>query len=119
MLDMSVVLCNPDLCQPFTAQRSTGQFGLGGFVSSAAAVSLYGAVQAADAKTIEQIPEGDRKTGARVFWSVSPMYETRDGETVGVSDILVHKGHNYRVVKVWDWSDNGYYKAYATRMDAS
>jgi hypothetical protein len=119
MIDMSVVLCNPDFCQAFTAQRSTGQFGLGGFVSSTATVNLYGSVQVADAKTLEQIPEGDRVVGSRVFWSVSPMYETRDGETEGLSDILVHNGHNYRVTKVWDWADNGYFKAYAVRMDAA
>ena len=119
MLDMSVVLNNPDLCQAFTAQRSTGSFVAGRFVSTATPVSLYGSVQVADAKTLDQVPEGDRVVGARTFWSTSPIYETRTGDHEGLSDILIHAGQQYRVAKVWDWSDNGYFKAYAVRIKGS
>jgi hypothetical protein len=119
MIDMSVVLCNPDLCQPFNAQRSSGLFQAGRFVSTAAPVALYGSVQVADAKTLEQVPEGDRVTGAMVFWSTSPIYETRTGDNEGVSDILEHNGQQYRVSKVWNWSDSGFYKALAVRIKGS
>jgi hypothetical protein len=73
----------------------------------------------ADAKTLAQVPEGDRVTGARVFWSVSPMYETRTGSDEGLSDILIHHGVQYRVAKVWNWSDNGFFKAFAVRIKGS
>jgi hypothetical protein len=116
MIDMSVVLNNPDLCQSFTALRSSGSFVAGRFVSEATSVPLYGAVQVADAKTLEQVPEGDRVTGARVFWSTSPIFETRTGDNEGLSDELIHRGIQYRVSKVWDWADFGYFKAYAMRI---
>lgn len=120
MLDMSAVLNNPDLCQPFTAQRSSGSFVAGRFVGTATTVSFFGPVQVADAKTLEQVPEGDRVTGARVFWSNTPIYETRTGNNEGLSDILTHCGSQYRVAKVWNWSDTGgYFKAYAVRIQGS
>lgn len=116
MLDMSAVLFNPDLCQPFTAQRSSGSFVAGRFVGTATTVSFFGPVQVADAKTLQQVPEGDRVTGAMVFWSTTPIYETRTGDNEGVSDILIHHDQQYRVVKVWNWSDSGFFKAYAVRI---
>jgi hypothetical protein len=119
MIDVSEILNDPDLCEPFEVQRSTGSFQAGRFVSTASAVPLYGSVQMADAKTLQQVPEGDRVTSARVFWSTSPMYETRTGSNEGLSDILVHHGVQYRVAKVWDWSGAGYFKAFAVRIKGS
>lgn len=117
MIDMSVVLNNPDLCQPFTAMRSTdGTFVNGIYQDTKTSVALYGSVQTPDANTLEQMPEGDRVTGSRVFWSTSPIYETRDGNTQGVSDILIHRDVQYRVAKVWNWSDYGFFKAFAVRI---
>lgn len=116
MIDMSAVLCNPDLCQPFTAQRSSGTLVAGRFVGTPTDVQLYGAVQTPDANTLEQMPEGDRVTGARVFWSTSPIYETRTGDHEGLSDILIQHDTQYRVAKVWGWVDNGFFKAYAVRI---
>lgn len=116
MIDVSEILSDPDLCQPFIAQRSSGEWQAGVYVGTPTDVPLYGAVQSPDAKTLEQVPEGDRVVGARVFWSVSPMYETR---SEGLSDILIYHGVQYRVAKVWNWSSNGYFKAYAVRIKGS
>jgi hypothetical protein len=68
-------------------------------------------VEVAEENTLLQVPEADRVTGARVFWSTSPIYETRTGTDRGTSDVLLHNGTQYRLAKVWDWSDNGYFKA--------
>jgi hypothetical protein len=117
VINVSEILNDPDLSSPFTALRSPGSLQAGRFVvSDATTVELYGSVQVADANTLQQVPEGDRVTGARVFWSTSPMYETRIGENPGLSDFLIHRGVQYRVAKVWDWSANGYYKALGVRI---
>lgn len=119
MIDVSAVLNNPDLCQSFMAQRSSGSLVAGRFVSSTTPVSLYGSVQKPDEDTLQQVPEGDRVTGARVFYSTSPMYETRTGSNEGLSDILVHNSEQYRVAHVWNWSNFGFWKAYAVRVSGA
>jgi hypothetical protein len=116
MIDVSELLNDPDLCEPFTAQRSTGEWQAGVFASNTTPVQLYGSVQVADANTLQQVPEGDRVVGARTFYCAEPIYETRTGDNPGLSDILIHCGSQYRVAKVWNWSTlGGYYKAYAVR----
>jgi hypothetical protein len=120
MIDMSVVLNNPDLCQAFTAQRSSGFFVAGRFVSTSTDVPLYGSVQVADPKTLEQVPEADRVTGAIAVYTTSPLYETSTGDNEGLSDILLHGGQQYRVAKIWNWlSSGGFVKAYAVRIKGS
>ncbi|HEY3987944.1 MAG TPA: hypothetical protein VGM02_01515 [Acidobacteriaceae bacterium] len=120
MIDVSMVLLNPDICESFTAQRSSGQFGDDGrFASQTTDIPLYGSVQKPDANTLQQVDEGDRVTGARAFYSISPMYETRAGDNAGLSDLLVHRGQKYRVAKVWDWSNFGYWHAYAVRLSGA
>jgi hypothetical protein len=119
MIDVSENLKDPDLCVPFTVRRSTGSLQAGRYVDTMTPVQLFGSVQVADANTLLQVPEGDRVTGARVFWSTSPMYETRTGDHEGLSDELVHDGILYRVAKVWNWSTNGFFKAFAVRKKGS
>jgi hypothetical protein len=116
---MSAVLFNPDFCQPFTAQRSSGSFVAGRFVGTATEVSFFGPVQVADAQTLEQFPEADRATGAMVFWSTTPIYETRTGDNEGLSDILILHDTQYRVSQVWTWAQFGYFKALAVRIKGS
>jgi hypothetical protein len=119
MIDMSVVLNNPDLCQAFTAQRSSGSFVAGRFVSKSTEVPLYGSVQVADPKTLEQVPEADRVTGAIAVYTASPIYETRTGDNEGLSDLILHKGKQYRLAKVWDRSNFGFFKAVGVRVKGS
>lgn len=112
MIDTSELMNDPDFCENFNVLRTTGgQFGPGGYIPVVVPITLYGAVQQPDALTIEQVPEGDRRDGARAFWSASPMYETDSG---GLSDVIVYHGATWKVVRVWDRSANGWFKAYAT-----
>jgi hypothetical protein len=119
MLDMTSVLSNPDLCQSFTAQRSSGSFVAGRFVSTSTDVPMYGSVQVADPKTLEQVPEADRVTGAISVYTTSPIYETRTGDNEGLSDLILHKGKQDRVAKKWDWSNFGFFKAVCVRVKGS
>lgn len=116
MIDTSELMSDPDFCESFTALRSqNGQFIPGGFYANRQPVSLYGVVQVADADTLEQVPEGDRTSGARVFWSNAQIYES----TGTPSDVLTYHGYHWKVVRVWDRSANGFWKAYATRIEAA
>lgn len=117
MIDTSELMSDPDFCESWNVIRCAGvTFGPGQPIPNLVPITLYGAVQVADAKTLEQIPDGDRQFGARLFWSVSQMYETN---TEGLSDVIVYHGKHWKVVKVWDRSANGWFKAYAVQMEAS
>ncbi len=113
MIDTSELMNDPDFCESFSVLRTVGgQFGPGGYIPQVVDITLYGAVQVADATTLEQVPEGDRRSGARVFWSASQIYETN---TEGLSDIIVYHSEKWKVAKVWDRSANGWWKAVGVR----
>jgi hypothetical protein len=116
MIDVSEVVNDTDFCYSFTILRSTSSFVPGGISSAQQSISMYGPVQVADAKTLKMVPEGDRVEGARVFWSTVQMYETNQN---GISDVIEWYGQTYRIVKVWPWQTNGYWKAYAVRMSGT
>lgn len=117
MIDTSELLSDPDFCEFFNVIRTGGiTFGPGTAIPNVQPITLYGAVQVADAETIDMIPEGDRSLGARVFWSISQMFETNEE---GLSDIIVYHSKHWRVVRVFDRSANGWWKAYAVRKEGS
>lgn len=116
MIDISEVINDPDLMQTFTALRSSGTFGPGGFASTTTTITMSGVVTVAREKDLVLVPEGDRVQGAMVFYSTAEIFVTHaDGTTQGASDVLVWKGHTYRVLSVAEYSDYGYYKAIAVR----
>ena len=117
MIDTSELMSDPDFCESWNVLRTTGgQFGPGGYIPVIAPITLYGAVQTADAVTLEQIPEGDRQAGSRVFWASVQLYETN---SEGLSDVIVYHGKHWKVCKVWDRSANGWWKAYAVQMEGA
>ena len=117
MLNIAELLSDFDFCEPLSLLRSQGALGVGGFQRATVPVTLYGANQPADANTLSMMPEADRVDGARVIWSTSPIYETHiSGPQPEISDLLMWHGQQFRVTKVWYWQENGYYKAYCTRM---
>jgi hypothetical protein len=117
MIDTSELMSDSDFCENFSVLRTTGgQFGPGGYIPVITAITLLGAVQMADAVSIEQIPEGDRQNGARLFWSAVQLYETNEE---GLSDVIVYHSFHWKVVKVWDRSANGFWKAFAVQLEAA
>lgn len=117
MIDTSELMNDPDFCESWNVIRCAGiTFGPGGVIPNIAPITLYGAVQFADPVTMEQMPDGDRQAGARLFWSAVQMYETN---TEGLSDVIVYHGKHWKVVKVWDRSATGFWKAYAVQTEGS
>jgi hypothetical protein len=79
MIDVSEVVLDPDMIapKPYTVERSTGTFELGGFVSVVTKFSMFGPVQQASNKEIAMLPEADRVGSVRSFWSTVPILLTR------------------------------------------
>jgi hypothetical protein len=117
MIDLSEVVNDPDMSEPpFQIIRSIGQFAAGGWqVVSTQTISAYGIVSVATPKEINMLPEGDRASEVRSFWSTAPMYVT-NGANSQTSDILVWENTKYRILTEPQYDNRGYWKALATRM---
>ncbi|QDX92065.1 hypothetical protein EEL30_06595 [Brevibacillus laterosporus] len=113
MIDVSEVITDPDFAQSFTVHRKSGEWIAGRSVSSDASITMTGIVTVADAKTLEQLPEGDRVTGLMCFYSTHELFTTREQ---GTSDQLEWRKELYRVKQVFPYGDYGYFKAIGQRM---
>jgi hypothetical protein len=73
------VVVDPDMLapRPFTILRSTGSYVAGGFQSTVAALPVFGPVQQASNKEVQMLPEADRISSVRSFWSTRPIYATQ------------------------------------------
>src|ERR1700743_305743 len=98
MIDTSELMFDPDFCEYFNVLRTTGrgQFGPGGYKNTPIVIQMYGAVQYVDAETMEIVPEGDRVSGQRVFWSNQPINQT---SKLGDSDVIVYHGLHWEGVE--------------------
>lgn len=118
-INVSEVINDPDLVQPFTILRSIGEFVSGVWESETTQIDGLGVIAEVSERDLDMVPEGDVVKGMRVFWSVAQIYATHATEGIGgSSDILLHRGSSYRVLKVELYGDYGYYRAVATRMKA-
>lgn len=79
MISVFEVVVDPDMIapQPFTVLRSTGQFVPGGFESVTTPIPMFGPVQQASDKEVQMLPEADRISSIRSFWSTQAIFETR------------------------------------------
>lgn len=119
--DLSEVVDDGVLSEPFIINRLTGQFQAGGWVETASVIPGYGVVSVASEEDILMIPEGDRVTGAMVFHTQKRIYLTQkdvDG-TQYVSDVMVWNYQKYRVMHVGPYPNRRYWKAIAVRLQGN
>lgn len=118
-IDMSDIVNDPDFAQSWTVMRSSGTFARGGYVATACPIIFYGIIQPATTQDIQQVPEGDRATGAMSFISEQRMYTTNataSNKNGGLSDTICWNGNIYKIVSVDPWKDFGFWKAVGTRQ---
>jgi hypothetical protein len=128
LINVRELMNDADFVQDFQVIRtdpSTGQFTPGGFDVQATTIPMRGISEVAQPRTLQMVPEGDRVLGSRTFWSKDPIYETEATNTNDttvdptqgrISDVILYHGEQWKVVHVWGWQDEGYYKALAVRM---
>ncbi|MCM3141662.1 hypothetical protein [Brevibacillus sp. MER 51] len=114
MINVSEVITDPDFAQQFQVFRKSGEWSKGRSGSSEVPIIMTGIVTVADAKTLEQLPEGDRVTGLMCFYSTQELHTTREE---GTSDQIEWRGERYRVKQVFPYGDYGYFKAVGQRME--
>lgn len=114
MINVSEVITDPDFAQPYMVYRQFGEWERGHWKSAdEKRIRVTGVVTVADAKTLEQLPEGDRITGLMCFYATQELFETREE---GISDQIEWRGERYKVKRVFPYGDYGYYKAVGERM---
>lgn len=121
MIDLSLIVNDPDFAQPFVITRSQGgSFTAGVWSDNTVMINGFGVIQPSTPEELDQVPEADRVKGMMSFHSSNPLYETRTtGPTdpnAGISDIITWRGQQYRMIKVFPWEDFGYYNAIGARM---
>jgi hypothetical protein len=113
------LVVDSQLAETYDILRSNGgNFAPGGFKDSKQQIPNYGIVTPASSKDLSMLPEGDEIHEARAFYSNIELFETNASNTQ-VSDILQWGGNNYRILKVLDQSNRGFWKAIAVRMAGS
>lgn len=111
------VVNDPVFSQSFTIVRSQGgYYRQGRWVNATVNVQAWGSIQPPTPTDLEMVPEGDRVSGVVQIHTTQPIYETNVELTNGISDIVTWHGQQYRVLRVFEWQDYGYWKALAVRM---
>jgi hypothetical protein len=119
MLNPSRILSSPHFRQTFKVYRSTGHFGLGGWIEEVQSPPYFevsGAAWPSSAKEILQVPEADRVQGMHSFASTEPLYVTHASGEAGTSDQIEWKGERYKLIQIMDYSDYNFYIAVGARL---
>lgn len=117
MISLDEIIEDPDFAQPFYVYRSTGSFIDGVWTESTPKrIQMYGVIVVANARELRMVPEGDRIQGAMDFYSLSPLYVTRTGQSQGTSDKILWRGDYYKLLSVRNWIDFGFYSATGERI---
>ena len=99
MISMQDVVSDWDLRapDPFTIQRSVGEFVLGGFKSTTFNIPVFGPVQQVSNKEISMLPEADRVGSILGFWATIQIYVTRGQASVlgTTGEVPTGSGINY------------------------
>jgi hypothetical protein len=121
--DLQDVVNDPDLAEPFNIIRSTGSFVAGGWQDTKTVIPSWGVVTVATDKQIQMLPEADRVTATRMFFTEDQIFTTelhRPDGTSGTSDILEYGGHQYRIWSLGLYDNRGgFYAALAQRMEGN
>lgn len=123
MINLSRIATSPNLAQTYLVHRKVGHWEDGRFIQDENTIKVFGVVTNANPRELFQLPEGDRVSGTMVFYSTIPLFTTHDygyaesDDSSGTSDEIEWKSSRYRVSTVYDYSIQGFYKAFAVYME--
>lgn len=110
MIDLSELTYDPDFCTTFIVEKHTDTWAEGRPVSVAIErIPVTGIVAPSSPKDVEMLDIADRKHGTKTFYTNELELEVTDTEKL--SDTIVWKGNRYKLLHVFDYSANGYWKA--------
>ena len=115
-VNLARVVHSPRMSQKITILRRGGSWQYGTWVQdeNPTELSMRGIVTMASTKDLQQVPEGDRLTGAIKILTTERIYITSDGE---ITDMVFWRGARYRIVTVTPDIDYGFYRSIGSRLD--
>lgn len=123
IIDVSDLITDSDFANRYTVMRSRGEWIDGRFeIKEDKRLNYYGVVQQASDKEIEQLDIGDNVNHILKFFTTPnrKLYITNDNpndnEEDYISDVILYKGDKYKIIKISNWENNGYYRAYTIRV---
>lgn len=113
MINIGELIFDSDFCTEFKILRQVGgkwenRRWIGG---ESKKIKVTGIVTAVNSKDIEMLPDGDRVHGLKTFYTDQELRLTDQEAT---SDICEYQDKQYRLLQVFNYSNNGYYKAIGT-----
>lgn len=119
MIDLSELIHDLDFCTNFiVVKESNPVWNKGELTQKEIKLTVEGIVLPSSSKDIELLPEADRVHGLKSFFTDECEFTLTDTEKT--SDICIYRGKAYKLLQVFDYSDNGYYKAIGAMIgDAS
>jgi hypothetical protein len=118
-IDVTELFSDPDFAGAFTIIRTNGEWAPGGEFAPGEPehIPCVGAAQPARPAELALVPEGERKSGAVVFY-VPDAYEVRLTGQGGLSDKILWRGDIYKIVSIKEWKGHGWSKAVGIREGA-
>ena len=120
-MDISSVIFDPELgSTAFTVERITYTRSRGGMSSRSVTARAQGCIHPGTAEMLQLLPEEEKNETFIVIYTDYAL-STGTPEDAGASsftgpDRIHRNGQTWRVVRVRDWQEFGYYLAYAVLM---
>ena len=121
-LDLSDIVQSPEWIQTIEIIRDVGgTWYKGEYTKEPEIIITTGVVSATDERDISFIPEGDRDSETKTIHTTIPVYTTRNGANgIGFdADIVVWNSEKYKVIRVQNSGDYGYWRAIISLINTS
>ena len=109
MIDLSELTYDPDFCTTFVVEKHLPTWVEGETVDTSSKRTVTGIVAPSSPKDVEMLDLADHKHGTKTFYTNEVELCVTDTEAT--SDTIVWKGGRYKLLHVFDYSANGYWKA--------
>ncbi len=120
MTDISSAIFDPELgCTVFTVERITCTRSREGTTSRSMTEQARGCIHPGTPEMLKLLPEEDRQeTFIVIFtdYALSTGDPGEDGASFDAPDRILWNGQTWRVVKVRDWAQFGYYQGLAVKV---
>lgn len=108
-IDLTELMYDSDFCTTFVVEKHQQTWSEGELVTLTTPTTVTGIVAPSSPKDVEMLEVGDRKHGTKTFYTNEIELEVTDTEKT--SDTIVWKGNRYKLLHVFDYSENGFWKA--------
>lgn len=116
MINLARVIRSPMMSQVITIERQAGSWEDGEFSRDGTpqVLTMRGIVTVATPGDLNQVPEGDRRTGAMRVLTTERLYATGDmANRDKYSDSLLWRGERYKIYSVTPDADYGFFRSLA------